>query len=645
MKKIFIEETVNKIGQEVELYGWVDSKRDHKNIVFIDLRDRSGIIQVVGDQKFKELSSEDILYVKGIVKERPKNLINPKLKTGKIEVEVKEFKIISKSSPIPIPINTAGYEVDEDLRLKYRYIDIRRQRITQNLILKSKTTLFIRNFLVKLGFIEIETPILTKTTPEGARDFLVPSRLQKGKFYALPQSPQQYKQLLMVAGIERYFQIARCFRDEDPRADRAYGEFTQLDLEMSFVSQEDILRLAEELFTKLVQKIFPEKHIAQIPWPRLSHKDAIKNYGNDKPDLRKNKKDKDELAFTWIIDFPLFKEQTEEDYFYGSGKAKFAPSHHMFTAPHPDDIILLDKNPLQVRGLQHDMVLNGFEVGGGSIRIHDPKIQHKVFDLIGFTKEQKKEFEHMLTAFTYGVPPHGGIAPGLDRFLMAILDEPSVREIIAFPTSSGGKISVMDAPSEATDEQLRELGIFIKRHSGEEPKATTPESDSGLDIRRPQARTTNNPIVFNKIKKILDENNIHYQIIGHEPVYTSEQAAKIRGTELKQGAKALVMFADKKPIMLVLPADLKVDMKKFKIEYKVRDLRMATPEEVKEVTGVEIGAVPPFGNIFNIPLYVDKKLGENETISFNAGEHTKSIEMKYEDFEKAVKPIIGQFSK
>ena len=333
----------------------------------------------------------------------------------------------------------------------------------RNLMLKSKTTAFIRNFLVNQGFLEIETPILTKTTPEGARDFLVPSRLQKGNFYALPQSPQQYKQLLMVAGIERYFQIARCFRDEAPRKDRAYGEFTQLDLEMSFVNQEDILSLTEDLFTKLVLEIFPEKKVMQSPWPRITHSEAQKKYGSDKPDIRRDKKNKDELAFAWIIDFPLFTEQTEEDYFHGSGKAKFAPSHHMFTSPHPDDIPLLDRDPLKVRGLQHDLVLKGYEVGGGSIRIHDPLVQQKVFELIGFSEEQKKQFSHMLEAFSYGVPPHGGIAPGIDRFLFTALGEPSIREVMAFPASSGGKISVMNSPSPATDDQLRELGISVRR--------------------------------------------------------------------------------------------------------------------------------------------------------------------------------------
>ena len=463
MKNLFIEQTIHKIGQEVELYGWVDTKRDHKKIVFIDLRDRTGLVQVVGGENFKKLSTEDVVFIKGLVKKRPEKLVNPKIKTGTVEIEAKELKIISKAKPLPIPSQGDGYDIDEEIRLKYRYLDLRRPRMFRNLLLKSKSVTFIRNYLTKRDFLEIETPILTKTTPEGARDFLVPSRLQKGKFYALPQSPQQYKQLLMVAGIERYFQLARCFRDEDPRKDRAYGEFTQLDLEMSFVDQNDIITLAEDLFTKLVKEIFPEKHISQTPWPRLSHKFVKEKYRTDKPDLRKDKKDPNELAFSWTIDFPLFTEQTDEDFFYGSGKAKFAPSHHMFTAPHPDDIPLLDKDPLKVRGLQHDLVLNGFEVGGGSIRIHQPEVQNKVFELIGFSEDQKKQFSHMLEAFSYGVPPHGGIAPGIDRFLMASLGEPSVREVIAFPASSGGKISVMDAPSEATEEQLKELGIKVNK--------------------------------------------------------------------------------------------------------------------------------------------------------------------------------------
>ncbi|KKR72305.1 MAG: Aspartyl-tRNA synthetase [Candidatus Roizmanbacteria bacterium GW2011_GWB1_40_7] len=462
MNRTLVSETVNHIGETVLLKGWVDARRDHGKIVFLDIRDRSGIVQSVllESEKAKDVRSEFVVEVTGKINKRPDHMVNPHIPTGTVEVTIESIVVINSSETPPFPLDTDGYAIDEEIRLKYRYLDLRRSRMYQNIKIRSQVAAFMREFLLAKDFVEIETPMLTKTTPEGARDFLVPSRLQPGNFYALPQSPQQYKQLLMVAGFERYFQIARVFRDEDPRKDRAYGEFTQLDVEMSFVTQEDILQLSETLFTELVKKLFPHKHIVQSPWPRIAHAEALSKYGSDKPDLRKNKNDKDELAFAWVVDFPLFAQQTKEDYYHGAGE-KYAPSHHMFTAPHPDDISLLDTDPLKVRGLQHDMVLNGYEVGGGSIRIHNAKVQKKVFDLIGFTKEQQAQFEHMLTAFTYGVPPHGGIAPGLDRFLFAILGEPSLREVMAFPAISSGKIAVMDAPSPATEAQLKELGIKV----------------------------------------------------------------------------------------------------------------------------------------------------------------------------------------
>lgn len=461
MQRTMTLDTVQKAGEKVLLKGWIHSIRSHGKITFFDLRDRSGIIQCVTDKNI-DYKVESVVEITGLVAMRPEKLINPKLPTGTVEMQCEEVKLISGAIDLPIPIDTDGHDIDEKIRNKYRYLDLRRSRMTNNLRTRSKVVNFIRQWLItNEDFVEVETPILTKTTPEGARDFLVPSRLQPGNFYALPQSPQQYKQLLMVAGLERYFQIARCFRDEDPRHDRAYGEFTQLDLEMSFVTQEDILRLTEALYTELVKEIFPEKRITKSPWPRLSHSEAIEKYGTDKPDLRENKDDPDELAFSWTIDFPLFTEQSDEDYFHGSGTAKFAPSHHMFTSPHHDDIKLLDTDPTKVRGLQHDMVLNGYEVGGGSVRIHDSSIQSKVFDLIGFTEKQKAQFDHMLTAFKFGVPPHGGIAPGIDRFVMVVLGEPTIREVMAFPASSSGQISVMDAPSVASDEQLKELGIKV----------------------------------------------------------------------------------------------------------------------------------------------------------------------------------------
>lgn len=460
MERILALNTIKHINKSVLLKGWVNSIRSHGKITFFDFRDRTGLIQVVTQENI-DLKPESVISVTGQVVKRPENLVNPKLATGTIELQAEKINIITQSKELPFPLGSDGHEIDESIRLKYRYLDLRRPRLNQIIKTRSQAVNFIRQYLLAQDFVEIETPVLTKTTPEGARDFLVPSRLQPGKFYALPQSPQQYKQMLMVAGFERYFQIARCFRDEDPRHDRAYGEFTQLDLEMSFADQNEILTLTETMFSQMVKTIFPSNKITTSPWPRITHAQAQKKYGSDKPDLRKNKQDLLELAFAWIIDFPLFNRQSKEDFYYGSGQAKFAPSHHMFTSPHPDDIKLLDKNPLKVRGLQHDLVLNGYEVGGGSIRIHDPKIQEKVFELIGFTDKQKQQFQHMLEAFTFGVPPHGGIAPGIDRLLMAIFGETSVREVMAFPAVSSGQTAVMAAPSAATPEQLQELHLKI----------------------------------------------------------------------------------------------------------------------------------------------------------------------------------------
>jgi len=616
--------TVDHIGEQITLQGWVLARRNHGKIMFLDLRDRSGAVQLVGDKSF-DARAEDVIEVTGTVKKRPEPMINTKVPTGTVEVEISALTVISHAHELPFPIDTDGYEINEEIRSKYRYLDLRRPRMARNIRLRSQVVGFIRNFLLERDFVEVETPVLTKTTPEGARDFLVPSRLQQGKFYALPQSPQQYKQLLMVAGMERYFQIARCFRDEDPRRDRAYGEFTQLDMELSFVTQNDILELTETLFTSLVQKFFPQKHITHTPWPRISHKEVMEKYGTDKPDLRKDKNDPDELAFSWTLDFPLFNEQKDDDFFFGSGKAKFAPSHHMFTAPHPDDIPLLDSDPMKVRGLQHDLVLNGFEVGGGSIRIHQPEVQSKVFDLIGFSDIQKQEFTHMLTAFGYGVPPHGGIAPGIDRLLMALLGEPSVREVMAFPTSASGMTSVMEAPSTATTEQLAELGISVK----------------STGVTRPAGGTQ----VYERIVADITAAGAEFDPYEHEAVRTSEEAAKVRNTPLAEGAKALLLYADQKPVMVVISGDRKLDTKAFKSVFGVRDLRMATPEEVEKVTGVTIGAVPPFGHIFGIPLYMDAAIRANSHVSFNAGLHTRSIRMSQSGYEKLAGPIVGEFSK
>lgn len=449
MERTLVAQTPAKLEEKVRLAGWVNTRRDHGKLVFIDLRDRTGLVQVVGGQELSSLRPEDVVEIEGTVEKRPENLVNPKIPTGTVEVKVLKATVISKAKDLPFPLEGNGYDIEESLRLKYRYLDLRRPRLNSIVKVRHKVNQAIREFLTKRDFVEIETPILSKATPEGARDFLVPSRLQKGKFYALPQSPQQYKQLLMVAGFERYFQIARCFRDEDPRADRAYGEFTQLDIEMSFAPQDEILEITEELFIYLTESVLGKKVLAK-PFPRFSHKEALEKFGADKFDLR-SEKDKDTLSFAWVVDFPLFEK---------TPKREITPSHHPFTAPKDEDIALLDTDPLKVRSWQHDLVCNGLEVGGGSIRITDPKLQKKIFEILGHTEEEvEKKFGHLLEAFTYGVPPHGGIAPGIDRFLMAAFDEPSVRETVAFPTSASGQTSVMDAPSEVSEEQVKELGI------------------------------------------------------------------------------------------------------------------------------------------------------------------------------------------
>lgn len=588
MQRINTEKIIELSGQKVKLAGWVNSRRDHGGVIFVDLRDRTGLAQIVFSPEISRevyevgdgLRSEYVIEIIGKVRERGKDLVNPKIKTGAMEVMAEEITVHSKAETLPFEVEEIegvdkSKNVKEELRLKYRYLDLRRKKMRENLIFRHRAIKFIRDYLDKENFLEIETPILTKSTPEGARDFLVPSRLHPGSFYSLPQSPQQYKQLLMVAGVEKYFQIARCFRDEDQRGNRQL-EFTQLDLEISFTNQNEILELMEDLFTKLVKKI-TDKEIMFNPWPRLDYQEVMLKYGVDKPDLRydleikdvsetvrncgfkvfteaiKNKgmvrainavgaakfsrseidrltdlakdhgakglayivveKDKltspivkflgdevageivkemkarpgdiiffgadeekivrevlgnvrielakklnliddNKLAFAFVINFPLFSEELEEGH--------FAPEHHMFTMPKEDDLKLLDSDPVKAKSWQHDMVLNGHEVGGGSVRIHQPEIQKKIFKLIGFSEEKIKEFSHLLKAFEYGVPPHGGIAPGLDRILMILRDEPDIREVIAFPKSGDGKDLAMGAPCEVEKKQLDELFIKIK---------------------------------------------------------------------------------------------------------------------------------------------------------------------------------------
>jgi len=459
MDRVLSKDVEKQVGKKVTMFGWVGARRDHGKIIFIDLRDRWGVTQVVFDDKtYKEaskLSQEDVVRIEGKVKNRPEGLVNPKIISGKVELQAETLEILAKSKTPPFEINKDTRSVSEELRMKYRYLDIRSERMKKNLETRNLVVKFIRDYLIERDFIEIETPDLTKATPEGARDYLVPARSHPGKFYALPQSPQQFKQLLMVAGIERYFQIARCFRDEDPRGDRQ-PEFTQLDLEMSFVEQNDILKLYEELLVKMIKTLFPQKKITEVPFPRLQYDEVMAKYKTDRPDIREEKNNKNELGFAWIIGWPMFSWNKEEN--------RWDPHHHIFTSPCKEDIPLLDKDPSRVRSWQHDLVLNGEEIAGGSIRITDPKVQEKVLELVGISKDEaKKKFGHMLEAFEYGVPPHGGIAPGIDRFCMILSDEDSIREVIAFPKTGDGRDLLMDAPSFADEDQLKELHIKVEK--------------------------------------------------------------------------------------------------------------------------------------------------------------------------------------
>jgi len=466
MKRIINKETIKYIGKEIKVAGWVNSMRFHGKIIFIDLRDQSGILQLVCVPKnekvyqlAKELRPEWVIEAIGKVSKRPFKMLNPKIETGGIEISIEKLKVLSEAKTLPFSIEDNGYEINEEKRMKYRYLDLRRERMKKNLAMRYKVIQFMRDFLQKENFIEIETPMLTKSTPEGARDFVVPSRLQPGRFYALPQSPQQYKQMLMVAGIERYFQVAKALRDEDPRADRQ-AEHTQLDIEMSFVEKEEILDLIERLYISLVKKIFPEKRIQKIPFPRISYKKAIEKYKTDKPDLRRNKNNPDELAFAFIVDFPMFEWHKKEK--------RWGAQHHPFTKPKTEDIEQIKKHPEKILAEQYDFVLNGYEIGGGSLRTTCLDVLLAVFEVLGHNaKETKKQFSNYFEAFKYGVPPHGGIAPGIDRFLAVILNEPNIREVIAFPKTGDNRDLMMDAPSEITEEQLRELKIKVDKEKKE----------------------------------------------------------------------------------------------------------------------------------------------------------------------------------
>ncbi len=575
-------------GKQVTLAGWVHRRRNHGGLIFIDLRDRWGLTQIVFDPNTNAemhdtantLRHEFVIQVVGKVRRRPEGQDNPNLETGQIEVEGQQLEILNSAKTPPFDVNKES-QVDESIRLRYRYLDLRRERMQRNVVLRHNVVRYIRNFLADADFIEIETPILFKTTPEGARDYLVPSRVHAGQFYALPQSPQQLKQLLMVAGYDRYFQIARCFRDEDQRGDRQ-PEFTQLDVEMSFVDQEDVLGIIEQMMIGLVENT-TDKQIMQKPFPHLSYKEALNRFGRDNPDLRfglelsdisslvansdfkvfkgtlasggivkginakglghysrkqidgltdfvkdfgakglawlivgqdegkptvkrssfakflaedevaaiinqlegevddlllfvaakgdianealgrlrlevgdrLELRDNNILAFCWVTNFPFLLWNEDEK--------RWDPSHHLFTAPLDSDIPLLDNEPGQAKGKQHDLVLNGNEVAGGSIRIYQRALQEQVFELIGLdAAEAQERFGHMLEAFEYGTPPHGGIASGIDRLVMLLAGEPNIREVIAFPKSQSAMDLMAGAPTTVSEEQLKELHIKLR---------------------------------------------------------------------------------------------------------------------------------------------------------------------------------------
>ena len=429
-------------------------------IIFIDLRDRSGILQVVFLpidkellKKADELRPEFVVEISGTVQKRVPTAVNPKLLTGEIELLAEKLVILNaaKTPPFEVDKDTSG--VNEEMRLKYRYLDLRTERMKNNLLMRHKIIKNLRDYFDKNDFVEIETPILTKGTPEGSREYLVPSRIHSGKFYVLPQSPQQFKQLLMVGGMEKYFQVARCFRDEDQRGDRQ-PEFTQVDLEMSFAAEDDVMEATEGALVKLIQSLYPDKKIQKKPFPRLSYAEAMKKYGSDKPDLREDKNNPQELAFCWVVDFPLFE--------YSETEKKLVAAHHPFTSPKDGDAGLLDKKPEAVKAKAYDIVLNGFEIGGGSIRIHARDLQNKIFEILGLgEKEIGERFGHLLEAFEYGAPPHGGLALGVDRLVAILQNEPNIREVIAFPKTGDARDVMMGAPSELPESQLKEVHIKI----------------------------------------------------------------------------------------------------------------------------------------------------------------------------------------
>jgi aspartyl-tRNA synthetase len=469
MKRIYIKDLSAKKGEEVLIKGWVNVRRDQGKMIFLDFRDMTGLVQGVilpnqteALEQGKKLRQEFVVEVVGKVNERPERNRKVGVLNGDIELEILKINILNESDVLPFPIDGDTREVDENIRLKYRYLDLRNGRMQKNVRNRFAIQQHIRNFLQQENFTEVETPLMSAPTPEGSRSYVVPSRVYPGNFYSLPQSPQQYKQLLMVGGFEKYFQFAKCMRDEDTRGDRQ-PEFTQLDMEFSFVEEEDVMNLNEKLLIELVQKYYPEKRIQQIPFPKMSYKEAMEKYGNDRPDIREDKNDPNLLAFLWVVDFPMF-ERTGEDNVDGTGEWTF--THNPFSKP--KDISMEDfknkKNIGEIWTTQYDITLNGFEIGGGSIRNHDPKMLKNTFEIMGYSEEKiQSNFGHMLKALELGAPPHGGIAWGFDRFMMLMENEPNIREVIPFAKTGAGQDLMMEAPAKISEKQMSELKLEIKK--------------------------------------------------------------------------------------------------------------------------------------------------------------------------------------
>ena len=467
--RTYIKDLSGKKGESVVVKAWVNSCRDQGKMIFLDFRDTTGLVQGIilpGSAAMEvggTLKDEFVVEVEAKVNERPERQRKADVLNGDIELEVLALKVLNESAVLPFPLSEDTISVNEPLRLKYRYLDLRSARMQKNLKNRFKIQNFVRNYLEQENFIEVETPLLSAPTLEGSRSYVVPSRLVTGSFFSLPQSPQQYKQLLMVAGLEKYFQFARCMRDEDARGDRQ-PEFTQLDLEMSFVSEEEVINLNEKLLIALVEKFYPEKKIQTLPFPRFTYKEVMEKYGTDRPDIREDKNDPNLLAFLWVVDFPMFEKAGEDnidevsDWTFTHNPFSKPKDEHMEKFMNKEDIAL-------ILTTQYDVVLNGFEIGGGSLRNYKPEALKKTFEIMGYNDERiEQNFGHIIEALKFGAPPHGGIAWGFDRLLMILENEPSIREVIPFSKTSDGKDLTMNAPTTISEKQKDELKIsFIKK--------------------------------------------------------------------------------------------------------------------------------------------------------------------------------------